>query len=80
MHSLSIFDLQDPLGSQEAANKRYVDTTVSNKVLHSGYMMTSVLNVGRNKITTLGAPTSPQDAVNQQYVEWRQHVGNIGNS
>jgi hypothetical protein len=55
-----ISGVADPANAQDAATKNYVDTSTVKK--DGTVAMTGALNMGANKITSVGDPTSAQDA------------------
>ena len=75
-----ITDLSSPIGTYDAANKKYVDAqdaTIKNyvdtredlKLNRAGDTMTGVLNMNNRRITNLPSPDDPNDAVTKSYVD-----------
>ncbi len=64
-----INNLATPTLSTQAANKSYVDTTVSTYVPKSGATMTGGINMNSNTLTNLTTPINAQDAVTKAYVD-----------
>ena len=62
-------NLVDPTADDHAAKKKYVDDQDALQVTKSGDTMSGQLNMGSNKITNLGTPTSSLDAATKDYVD-----------
>jgi hypothetical protein len=62
-------NLVDPTADDHAAKKKYVDDQDALQVTKSGDTMSGELNMGSNKITNLGTPTSSLDAATKDYVD-----------
>ena len=59
----------DPSSNLHASTKQYVDNNDALQVTKSGDTMSGELNMGSNKITNLGTPTSSLDAATKDYVD-----------
>lgn len=70
-----LLNLSDPVDTQDAATKNYVDTNDALKVSKAGDSMSGNLAMGSNKITGLSNPSDDQDAATKDYVD--DVVGNV---
>ena len=64
-----LLNLSDPVDTQDAATKNYVDTNDALKVSKAGDSMSGDLAMGSNKITGLSNPSDDQDAATKDYVD-----------
>lgn len=70
-----LLNLSDPVDTQDAATKNYVDTNDALKVSKAGDSMSGNLAMGSNKITGLSNPSDDQDAATKDYVD--DVIGNV---
>jgi hypothetical protein len=78
--NLSIINLMDPLSTQDAATKNYVDTSLNKCLKLDGTTtMTGSIDAGTNAVINVKDPVNPQDAVtyNSMMLDTLNTVNNI---
>lgn len=77
MGGQSLTNLATPSANTDAATKKYVDDAISGGITPptgdylplTGGQMNGNIDMNNNRITSIGAPTANNDAVNKQYVD-----------
>lgn len=77
MGGQSLTNLATPSANTDAATKKYVDDAISGGITPptgdylplTGGQMSGNIDMNNNRITSIGAPTANDDAVNKQYVD-----------
>ena len=77
MGGQSLTNLATPSANTDAATKKYVDDAISGGITPptgdylplTGGQMSGNIDMNNNRITSIGAPTANNDAVNKQYVD-----------